>query len=48
MPALKEGILINQPAPRPYRANRRPLYIAIGALSAVSFRQSCVTRGNHP
>ena len=35
MPALREGILINQPAPRPHRANRRPLYIAIGALSAV-------------
>src|SRR6516225_5530620 len=35
MPALGEGILINQPAPRPHRANRRPLYIAIGALSAV-------------
>jgi type IV secretory pathway VirB10-like protein len=35
MPALKEGILINQPAPRLYRANRRPLYIAIGALIAV-------------
>jgi type IV secretion system protein VirB10 len=37
MAPLKEGIFINQPAPRLYRANRKPLYIAIGALGAVLF-----------
>src|SRR5438067_1940768 len=35
MATLKEGILINQPAPRLYRANSRPIYIAIAALTAV-------------
>jgi len=37
MAPLKEGILINQPAPRLYRANRRPLYIAVVALGGVLF-----------
>jgi type IV secretory pathway VirB10-like protein len=35
MAALKEGIQLNQPAPRLHRANRRPLYIAVVAMIAV-------------
>src|ERR671926_436161 len=35
MGELKEGIRLNHAAPRLSRANRRPLYIAIGAALAV-------------
>ena len=35
MAALREGIVLNQPAPRLHRANRRPLYIAVVALIVV-------------